>query len=326
MQLKSIQAMRAVAAMMVVFFHLSEGGFVSGAAGVDIFFVISGFIMGTVGVQERPSVFLRKRLVRIVPLYWLVTFVMCVGAVLGVFRNFSFDTVTLAKSLAFIPYLNPDGNIWPLVVVGWTLNFEMFFYLVFALGLMAAQPVLLPAIAMVALTVCGFLLHPAAAPLQVWTSPLLLEFTAGLLLSQARPFASRSGGIALILAGIGLFVATAKLGLYEAPWRVLGWGVPAFCVVTGALAIERAGAWPSRLLWPLEKLGDASYSLYLLHGIAIAAGHRFLGTSIAVNALIVLVSLVMAQLSFMLFEKPVGRLLNRVFSASSGRTPERQAG
>lgn len=86
--LYSIQALRGIAAVLVTAFHFFPNEFIVGAAGVDIFFVISGLIMGTIGVNERPLVFLCKRIIRIAPLYWLFTFVMCLGAIAGVYSQF----------------------------------------------------------------------------------------------------------------------------------------------------------------------------------------------------------------------------------------------
>ncbi len=319
MQLRSIQVLRGIAASMVVLFHLTEGAFVTGAGGVDIFFVISGFIMGTVGTRDRPLNFLRKRIVRIIPLYWGVTLLMCAAAIAGLFRNFSFDAASLAKSLLFIPYFNGTGEAWPLLVVGWTLNFEMFFYVIFAIGLLLARPILLSTIVMAILVLAGVVLQPSGAPLQTWTSPLLLEFTAGLLLAHMVWFRERGVGLGMVLLGLAGFVAAAILGFYEGAERIVGWGVPAFLLVAGCVSLERAGSWPGRLLRPLESVGDASYSLYLWHGLVIAIGHRLLGSSVPVNILLVIASLVVAVLSFRVIEQPVGRWLNGV---TAGRRPQ----
>ena len=81
----SIQFLRAIAAFTVLLFHLIGPAFVIGAAGVDVFFVISGFIMGSFAAGGKPLQFFYHRLVRIVPLYWAVTLAMCIGALLGLF-------------------------------------------------------------------------------------------------------------------------------------------------------------------------------------------------------------------------------------------------
>jgi exopolysaccharide production protein ExoZ len=170
-RLQSIQFLRAIAALLVLLFHLSDGRIVTGASGVDIFFVISGFIMGTVGVGERPRDFIVKRAARIVPLYWLITMAMCIGALLGVFSRFSYDIESLVKSLLFIPYYDASGHIWPLVVPGWTLNLEALFYILFAGGLLFGAPIAFCVVALAVLAAVGQLTPFEWAPLRLWTSP-----------------------------------------------------------------------------------------------------------------------------------------------------------
>jgi peptidoglycan/LPS O-acetylase OafA/YrhL len=114
----------------------------TGAAGVDLFFVISGFVMvyssmNLIGDRKGWLVFSQRRVIRIVPMYWLATTIKLVLMVLaGEFvlhaRFSSLDTV---MSYLFLPTRNSDGNLFPLLGVGWTLNFEMLFYLLFAAAL-----------------------------------------------------------------------------------------------------------------------------------------------------------------------------------------------
>ena len=311
----SIQSLRALAALLVVAFHVSDGAFVTGAAGVDIFFVISGFIMGTVGVRETPLTFLKKRVVRIVPLYWAVTLFMCAVSLFGLFARFSFNAEQLVKSLLFIPYLDPTGHIWPLVVVGWTLNLEILFYAVFTLALLFGAPIRLTVAILALLALAGYIFAPSAAPLQLWTSPLLLEFVAGLLLATVLRPAGRGLGLAMLGFAIAGLAVVGAAGWFEPEGRILAWGLPAALIVAGALALERAGAWPAKALKPLEAIGDASYSLYLLHGLVIAFAHRLFGDGLLVNLAIVVVSIAIALFSFRLFERPVGRFLGRLGSA-----------
>jgi exopolysaccharide production protein ExoZ len=311
LRFRSIQVLRAIAALSVVAFHLSPAGFTVGAAGVDIFFVISGFIMGSVGRREAPGEFLRKRAVRIIPLYWLVTLAMCGGALIPhVFQNFRFDAASLARSLLFIPYIDPTGHAWPLVVSGWTLNDEILFYGIFAIGLAAGRPVLVSVAGLVALVVAGQIARPHDAVMAIWTTPLLLEFVAGLALARSGRVRGVRLGVALLAAGIIGFYVCGVLRPMQNP-RLLVWGLPALAMVAGAVAIERGGRWPA-LRWA-ELIGDASYSLYLLHGIVIDFVHKLLGAHHLVAALVtVIASVAVALVSWIGFERPVGRLLGRV--------------
>ena len=295
----SIQYLRAVAALLVVFYHaiyqikeyqgLFEGGFWRfGAAGVDIFFVISGFIMWvtTAGRSSAPLAFMRNRIVRIVPMYWIVT--------LGLFALSSampnaimiVDTTPghLARSLLFIPHPDPaqPERLWPLLLTGWTLNYEMFFYGIFACALLLPRRLMLPAVFAVflGLTLAGFGGLVSGPALSFWTESIVMEFVAGMLVGRlyldGRLSFSTPISVALVVAGgVLLVVAT--------PWaapqtRLLAWGLPALMIVIGALSLERAsleGRRPLHGKGVLELLGDASYSIYLTHIVTLGALRTF---------------------------------------------------
>src|SRR5690348_14430150 len=128
-KLHNIQLLRAVAALMVVCIHLdamfSKLGVLIPDAGVDLFFVISGFIMVQVSSNTLPRMFFARRLIRVVPLYWTMTFLIfiCAAIAPSLFVNTSADFISLAKSLLFIPFAKSDvGMAQPLLFVGWTLN------------------------------------------------------------------------------------------------------------------------------------------------------------------------------------------------------------
>lgn len=309
-QLRSIQVLRAVAALAVVFFHISPSSWTLGAAGVDLFFVISGFIMGTVGLGDSPGRFMAKRVIRIVPLYWAVTLAMCAASqVPGLFSTFTFDLPRLVASLFFIPSEDPQGEIWPLVVVGWTLNYEMFFYFLFALGLWLRRPIIAPALIICAMVAAGLIFRPMQTIPHFYANQLLLEFAFGLLLSRALFFKNAALGSALALAGLGGLLSWG-LASDTPDLRILYWGLPALAIVAGFVAIERAGAFPGQALRPLEKLGDASYSLYLTHGIVLGIIGKFVGHGGGTPILAALVACIaVAMLSYYLFERPVGQIL-----------------
>lgn len=135
--------------MMVVWHHAAgqipgmsaRVPWVFGTSGVDLFFVISGFIVvvTTAGVDTKPFDFWRRRIVRVVPLYWLLTLLMVTVALIapGLFKTLKVAPETVLQSLLFIPHFSQSfsGVVWPLLVPGWTLNFEMFFYALFGLAL-----------------------------------------------------------------------------------------------------------------------------------------------------------------------------------------------
>ncbi|MDD1976043.1 MULTISPECIES: acyltransferase family protein [Pseudomonas] len=269
-KLDSVQMLRAIAALAVVFFHIPL--FRNGDWGVDIFFVISGFIMALVTAQSG-SYFFSKRLIRVVPLYWLGTLgVFGVALVLpSLLDNTTADVTGLVKSLLFIPYQKGE-HVQPLLYLGWTLNFEMFFYAVFALSMAISHRYRLLICSLVLLTLVGLghLVTFEALLARFYTQQILAEFVLGMgcYAVYARTAAWRSAGpshgarTALIVVGLVALAympfggeLTASLG------RALGWGLPA-TVVFLALVHGLAGL---RLPALLVLIGDASYSLYLFH-------------------------------------------------------------
>ncbi|MCR5880886.1 acyltransferase [Phenylobacterium sp. J367] len=319
-EVRSIQYLRGFAAFGVLIYHAAEragGHFGTGAAGVDVFFVISGFIMWVVtcGKPPSPGQFLIRRVQRIVPLYWGLT-LLVVGVALAapwIFPAMQVTAEAVVKSLFFVPYRDHTGLIAPLVIPGWTLNYEMFFYVLFAFGLMA--PVRLRAwlvsaalVALVAIRPLGDVTNPVWA---TYTNPLLLEFGAGIWLGKAWAEDRLPGvraGWALVFAGLIGFAVAGFSGIDVERARFLIWGLPALALVAGAVAIERNGTVPR--LKPLQALGDASYSLYLVHGLAISAVVRLLDMAgLASPALILagglIAGVVAGLITYHLVEKPL---------------------
>jgi exopolysaccharide production protein ExoZ len=275
--IRPIQYLRALAAMMVVWGHsvfiipgiaerLGEPYF--GASGVDLFFVISGFIMvvTTSRTEFTPQKFFLLRCVRVVPLYWLATlawiaYQACQHSFVDLYP------AAIAKSLLFIPYISsgfPRG-VWPILANGWTLNYEMFFYALFALSLAAPARVRLPALSvtLVSLVVIGKVFGPFAHPVaSTFSSPYLLEFVAGMIVAQRwlRGGLREPLPLSLFLIVFG-FYCLASLGSKLA---VLG---GAFLVVAGCLN-PKVCAIQNR---PLLELGNASYSIYLTHQFVLEA-------------------------------------------------------
>ncbi|MCV3737248.1 acyltransferase [Rhizobium sp. TRM96647] len=274
--LYGIQYLRAVAAIAVVLFHAAEktgGHFAIGAAGVDVFFVISGFIMWVITARRpvTPLKFLSDRIVRIVPIYWLATMVMVAGALVGLFPNLELTAGHVVASLLFVPMRSPSsGEIWPVLVQGWTLNFEMFFYLVFALALLLprARQLATVGVALAALTIAGAFLSTDNALLLTYTRPIILEFAIGMVLGQlwlAGRLPGAAAGLGLVLVAIGGF---ATIGIFRLPFDEWTCGPLAAALVLGVLALEARGLIRPFALPTL--LGNASYSIYLWHTFAIS--------------------------------------------------------
>jgi exopolysaccharide production protein ExoZ len=328
-----IQYLRGVAALMVVWHHAAGQvrGMSSlvpwsfGTSGVDLFFVISGFIMvvTTAGTGIGPGEFWRRRIVRIVPLYWLLTLLMVAVALVapGLFKTLKIAPATLVQSLLFIPHFSQSfpGIVWPLLVPGWTLNFEMFFYAVFGLALLLPERKrLLPLVAFfVLLTAIGLAFGPfASAAAQTYTHPMVLEFAAGASIAawwlSGRWRLPSASSWLLIGAGAALLVLRD-----QEPFGTSMQIVGAALVVIGALD-ARFAVWRSPLLLAL---GDSSYSIYLTHIFTLGALRVVWGRllpappSLASTLVFMAISLVVcAAVGWLVFrwvETPLLRRLNR---------------
>lgn len=268
MIISNLQVLRAFAAILVVLYHTAEVaamyGFQPnlfqqlrsfGAAGVDLFFVLSGFLMVLVQHRSPRSAadFLRSRILRIVPPYWFVTIVWCVFLLLlpQVFRESRFETEHALSSLLFISAA--VGYPFPVVKPGWSLEFEMLFYALFAVGIQLVPkrvPVFVAAV--LAIGIAGFGLR--------W---IVVEFALGMLAAQCALHAvgrQHGGGIFLV----GAF--TLVLGFLQdvdGATRVLYWGLPSSLIVLGAYWVRPL---PVK---SVVTLGDASYAIYLTHTMAM---------------------------------------------------------
>ena len=323
--LLGIQYLRAVAAILVLVFHACEHEYIdfkTGEAGVDIFFIISGFVMWftTFDRSITPSQFMSRRIRRLVPLYWAVTFVTlaCAAAKPAFFYGVVLGVPQLLQSLLFIPYYSSDTHTWPIVLQGWTLNIEMFFYLVFAVAI-AFPPMtrlVVPTIILSALALAGALFPQANAIVSIWTNPLLMELAAGLW----HGFACTSGwlkhrrfGIALMVCSSLVFVALQCVHYTPDGWRFMVFGVPAFLLVAGMLMVERDGGIRTLPAWLF--LGDASYSLYLWHGVAIvvcgAVTLRFGLQGLGAAFILTISSVVLSALGYIMVERPLTRFFSR---------------
>lgn len=283
----SIQYLRAVAALSVAVYHIGNHAGISfeiGATGVDLFFVISGFIMWTVttGRKSDPGLFLLDRVTRIAPPYIMLTVLTYLTAryVPSVFPNMRTSLSHVVLSVLFIPHVDPYGTNFPLIVSGWTLNYEFFFYAIFAIMLLVTARARLQAstAALVLISLAGVLIKPDSPIAKAYTSPLLLEFCSGLWLGAAwtnwRLPAVGWGGIGLAAGCAGLVLWQVLQGTDPGMWRALAWGVPALLVVGGALAIERHKGMP--YFRPLLSVGNASYSIYLVNAFTTAAAWRLM--------------------------------------------------
>lgn len=303
-RLERVQALRFAAAFVVLLGHAlhmagevtlgarSEGMHLPGlraahyAAGVDLFFVISGFIMYHVsrsafGVPGAAGRFLLRRAIRIVPPYWIFSVAM-LGAITllpAQVNQSGIDPLHALLSFLFVPWLNPQGEPFPVLILGWTLNFEVFFYAVFALGLLLppGQGLGLLFGVILGASVAGGALGVEAMPWSVWCSPISLEFLMGVALARAHAQGIRltaTAGISMLGCGLLLLYLGGKQAPAEVYWqaRWLYMGLPA-ALVCASVVLWRDGQattlLPTRTPALLRWGGDASYALYLSHPFSL---------------------------------------------------------
>lgn len=337
-----IQALRFVAASLVVAEHLI-GNVVQhwpGAAsyripplgfiGVIVFFGISGFIMVTsqynsFGKGGQSLRFFWHRILRILPLYAIATTLQFINK-----RNFSDDytIVNYVKSLLFIPYVG-DGNLYrPVLGQGWTLNLEMFFYLVFALSL------LLPRLGGFLLSIAVFIgiafAQTHASELNTvmafYANSIMLFFVCGMLIAlQVKRAVVRTEAVVvpavtwMLMLGAGVWINLNLRGSEQLAYNLI---MVCACLWTAASYQPVQLSAGTRLA---ERLGDASYSTYLFHGFLLGA-LKILSNRVAEGqtfrlAVLVMVAIILANMiGFTLYayvEQPIARWIKRMMSSPS---------
>lgn len=341
-----IQVLRGLAAAMVVCHHYvaaqAEQGVNAGrwlmefgGSGVDIFFVISGFIM-TITQSGEPRLctarrFLLRRMLRIAPLYWGLTaaaFGLAVVAADSVHADFS--TEKFLMSMLFLPCC--DGSIDMaaqgyqayVIPMAWTLTYEWLFYLVFALALaLRLGPVArlgFIASCFAAGVLAGMLLRPSMPLLQVLSNPLLFEFLLGCAVAVLYQQGFRLQAWQALPLALAAMPVLANLGHDSAASRILLWGAAAFALVAAAALTSGARAKPGLLLRPFARLGDISYSLYLSHFFTLALFVRLQqhlpplldGYGVLAILLFALLAWQVAALCYRFLEQPPREFLARI--------------
>ncbi|MGH6648073.1 acyltransferase family protein [Aquabacterium sp.] len=322
-----IHYLRAIAALMVVFHHTLKYTNIKesssfGASGVDIFFVISGFVMAwtTRDIDPRSNrfdsakTFLRHRFIRVVPLYWI-----------ALLWNIKADVIKHSVpegawlDFAFIPRFNAlqEGGIFPLLVPGWTINYEMFFYAIFAFSIFFGKWRMAALFsAMLAFICLGHLVQPTSAPAIFYSDPIILEFLYGAALCMfvkkyGFPQYSHWAWAGVIVGFLALFIATqhghaVSRGLTAGPCAVL--------IIFSSMSAFRQSQIPI-----FNLLANASFSIYLSHSFTFkVSGHLFdavfpdqQGIAIDLAEIIfrMMVAALIGVLAHWYIEKPIIRFL-----------------
>lgn len=335
--LVSVQALRAIAALSVALSHFdqmfyilqgrsTESSFYFGASGVDLFFVISGFIMiySTPDWSE-PFVFASKRISRVVPFYWIATAVaLSVGAAF-------FDFWHVVSSLLFIPTVSaqsPYGQIVPSLGVGWTLNYEMMFYAVLTIAMFLPRKLGMAAVFLflIAAGLSGLLVSWTIPIIRFWFDPIIVEFAFGMAIALAYRRSVVIPGVARIALAIGaigaIYFSQSHIGGAGLPsgYRFLLWGLPAACLFSAAVLGRQDAEGLGLISRMLGLLGNASYSIYLLHTLVLhfivvnwqnGLNHFPIFTVLAIGYVAVII---ISLISHKLIERPAQRALQLLFA------------
>lgn len=254
-------------------------------SGVDVFFVLSGFIIVYVsgrhfGNPAYRRVFLYRRITRIIPIYWFYTTLMLVLILLAprIVPQSSTTPMHAIASYLFLPWPDAHGRIGPVLGLGWTLLYEMMFYAIFALlvGFRMWRAIWITALLFSALVLLRvFWGAPLPFYLDYWSNPIILEFVAGaviggLFLQHDNRFDWRIG-IALTAVAFAWYIAAEQVDSLTTQQRIFRLGIPSALMVF-AFTFCTKGI-PEGLKWPrwMIEVGDSSYSLYLSHFFTIGA-------------------------------------------------------
>ena len=340
-KLNLLQVYRGIAAVLVVMFHLNDMSvlrlnqvtffnlFQGGSSGVDYFFVLSGFIMvyvhrSAIGKKDKLKSFLVKRGVRIYPIYWIITLtVLCFFLVIPDFANNK--DLSLEKVIASLLLIPQNGK--PILDVGWTLIYEIYFYVLFSIAIWLKPKHSAPLLsAWLLVTILHFFKIVKFSNSFFWLKIVFgnmnLEFVLGCLAAYiVIKYHQKVGKYRWILFGIanlgyvflGMLVAWTNIG-FE---RITTFGVLAAMLIIAATSIELKDS--PKIPYLLIFLGDASYSIFLTHGPLISASTKILKKAnlgkyfdgFFAPALLAVFAVVFGCIFYSLIEKPLTLFLHK---------------
>lgn len=340
-RLQGVEAGRGIAALFVVFYHAAlhietnvPGARVLwgiphfGHAGVDFFFVLSGFIISYVhrrdiGNPHQVGHYLQRRFTRVFPFYWLVLSYYMLDTWL--LHRSAFPSATDVITSIF---LFPHGN-GPIVGGGWTLVLEVMFYIVFSVNILSRRIGAATLVVWGLAVATGLVVQPqhGHAILGAVMSPFCLEFFLGMAAATIANHRDIPGSRTLLIVSL---VAFAIAGCLEDAGQLNGYGTIARLVYGGCsvpiiLAIvdmERRGQ--LRVPRLMAVLGRASYAVYLVHLVAIGITYKLLSMAVTMNrewalplwGLLCSTGVICGVLASIWIEQPVIRLVRtRVFGA-----------
>ncbi len=318
-KIDSIQVLRFFAAFSVMMVHLPVFEF--GIWGVDIFFVISGFIMMYV-TENNEKFFLLKRIFRIVPLYWILTLGVFALAILvpDVLNNTTANIVHLIKSLFFIPFDKNGAGHFPILFLGWTLNFEVIFYFLFFLSLVFFKEnrMIACSIFIIIFLVFNKIFSEKNFIFETYANDIFIEFIFGMILftiwKKYKNKISTNLSNHFICLAI-LLVSIFILNYYNFS-RSVSYGLPSLILTVYFLFFLNHLKFPKILV----SLGDASYCIYLLHPYVIQFFYKILEINeydiiieLVFTLIISIIVFIVSLLIYKFIEFPINGSLRKKF-------------
>lgn len=355
-KLVSIQYLRAVAVILVVYCHAldlqmhfgqsHQQNFLFiqniGAIGVDIFFVISGFVISYISQSYNEGfksafVFIKKRFVRINPVYYFVTIIYLV-------TSFKFNYAAMIKSITILPVFEL-GSVFcnPILAIGWTLSFEYLFYLFYFFSILFA-PLYKDYFLIFIVVILFFLGSVCEFNVVQWnfiTNPLIMEFAFGVVLSLLYKKINISLFVSyfFLILGICLFLYNVFYGYgdihnselvvnvrEQSLKRVMNWGATSFFILLGFLFLEKNRK--IKLNKYFYFLGNSSFSIYLIHPLIFRVSlfkfffSKYCHSLIFMDFFVIflcMIAIVIGGLFYLFFEKKIVKLFTEIVFANVGK-------
>lgn len=332
-EIKSIQILRAIAALSVVYVHCTTAGdynfLTTGSFGVDIFFIISGFIIAYV-IEKDSSQFLLKRIFRIYPMYIIATIMMIFTVLIfpTLIKSTTISFSGFIKSILFIPGIENRG--YPILGQGWTLRFEMFFYLLMFICILIVRNK-----KYASLICAGFIflfigiasiLKPINYFINYFCNDIILEFACGVLLFKCNKYIIKRQFkinrfakisicifVAVICYGFMVFIDIKSISVSK--FRSLYYGIPSLLMVIAILMLE-INIKDTKLTRIIIEIGEASYVMYLFHyHIVIFFSRAIFNKTIGANSIFLIeltkiiiafsVTIIISVIAYEFVDKPI---------------------